>query len=227
MTDPRPDNAALDPAAVNRSRLVLLLIAGIPVIMILAATWLWYFVARGELDLVGTLGTANNGELLDPPQQIAGLAPVDQAGNRFDFTAGEPRWTLLVPAPGACDAACEHRLYLTRQIHVAMGKEFNRLRRAWVGSASVAGTPLAVETLSDGKPAPAGFRDYLYREQIGLLTLRAGDGRLREFFPRLAAQPDSWYLVDPAGWVMMAYDGDVGYKDVISDLKFLLKNSNG
>ncbi|MFT4825767.1 MAG: hypothetical protein ACI9J0_003701, partial [Cryomorphaceae bacterium] len=31
----------------------------------------------------------------------------------------------------------------------------------------------------------------------------------------------------PAGWIMMSYDGKVGYKGVISDLKFLLKNSSG
>jgi hypothetical protein len=25
-------------------------------------------------------------------------------------------------------------------------------------------------------------------------------------FPELPARPDSWYLMDPAGWVMMRYD---------------------
>ena len=33
--------------------------------------------------------------------------------------------------------------------------------------------------------------------------------------------------MDPNGWVMMRYDSSVDYKDVIADLKFLLKNSNG
>ena len=45
----------------TNNRMVLLLIAGVPLIMILSATWLWYFVVRGDLDLVGTLGTANRG----------------------------------------------------------------------------------------------------------------------------------------------------------------------
>ena len=34
----------------NNNRLVLLLIAGIPVTMILAASWLWYFVVEGDLE---------------------------------------------------------------------------------------------------------------------------------------------------------------------------------
>ena len=48
----------------TNNRMVLLLISGIPLIMILAATWLWYFVARGDLDLVGMMGTANRGALV-------------------------------------------------------------------------------------------------------------------------------------------------------------------
>jgi hypothetical protein len=31
---------------IRKNRMMLLLIAGIPVTMILAASWLWYFVAR-------------------------------------------------------------------------------------------------------------------------------------------------------------------------------------
>ena len=46
----------------NNGRIILLLIAGLPVTMILAASWLWFFVQRGDIDLIGAIGTANNGE---------------------------------------------------------------------------------------------------------------------------------------------------------------------
>ncbi len=49
--------------AESQSRLILLLIAGTPVVIILAASWLWYFVIQGNLDLVGSIGTSNNGKL--------------------------------------------------------------------------------------------------------------------------------------------------------------------
>ena len=45
--------------------------------------------------------------------------------------------------------------------------------------------------------------------------------------PEGQLQANAWYLVDPSGWVMMRYSADVNYKDVIGDLKFLLKNSGG
>ena len=59
----------------GQGRIVLLLIAGIPLTMILAASWLWYFVANGDLDLVAALGTANNGELVTPPRDLQQLPP--------------------------------------------------------------------------------------------------------------------------------------------------------
>jgi hypothetical protein len=45
--------------------------------------------------------------------------------------------------------------------------------------------------------------------------------------PERHVAENAWYLVDPSGWVMMRYASEVNYKDVIGDLKFLLKNSGG
>ena len=42
----------------SRNRMVMLLIGGIPLTIILVATWLWFFVVRGDLDLIGIVGTA-------------------------------------------------------------------------------------------------------------------------------------------------------------------------
>ncbi|TXS92659.1 hypothetical protein FVW59_07755 [Parahaliea aestuarii] len=207
--------------------MVLLLIAGLPVTMILAATWLWFFVVKGNLDIVGMLGTANRGQLVQPPRQLAeaGLTQVD--GSAFDFAALELQWTFVVANESAsCDAACEHLLYLTRQIHLAMGKEYNRIRRFYVSDVVPADTRLEVDHLSDGHPLPANFAGYLQREHGEMRVLQGDTGQMRSLFAEHASAPDSWYLVDPAGWIMMRYDDSVSYKDVIADLKFLLKNSS-
>ena len=209
-------------------RAVLLLIGGIPVTMILLATWLWYFVAKGDLDLVGMLGTANRGELVQPPRQLDDVALLDDAGLPVAYADLEPRWSLLVPAAGPeCAADCEQRLYLTRQIHIAMGKEFKRIRRLYVSDTAVADTTLAVPELSDQTPAPAEFDDYLGREHRGMKSMVLPGDAYPALFAEQLNEPSTWYLVDPAGWIMMAYDSSVPYKDVISDLKFLLKNSGG
>lgn len=212
----------------NRNRAVLLLIGGIPVTMILVATWLWYFVVEGDLDLVGMLGTANRGTLVQPPRQLNDFNLSDQAGQDAQIGEMEPRWTMLVPGvTGECDAACEKSLYITRQIHIAMGKGFNRLRRFYVSEASLTDTRFTVTVLSDQRPPPDDFAQYLDTEHRGLKALVLATGGYQALFPEHTADPSTWYLMDPAGWIMMSYNSEVPYKDVISDLKFLLKNSGG
>jgi hypothetical protein len=211
----------------NKNRMVLLLIAGIPLTMIFAATWLWYFVVHGDLDLIGTMGTANSGSLVQPPRQIDDSELSEQTGHPFKYADLEPKWTLLIPSSGPdCTPDCERSLYVTRQIHVAIGKEFNRLRRLYVGSAPVDQTVLAVDALTDGQPAPAGLADLLSREHRGIGTATADPAAFSALFGEYLQDPSTWYLVDPAGWIMMSYNSEVHYKDVITDLKFLLKNSS-
>ena len=210
----------------TNNRMVLLLVAGIPVTMILGATWLWYFVVRGDLDLVGSLGTANRGALVQPPRQIDEASLTTADGAAFAYAEAEHRWTMVVPAvAGRCDSICESNLYLTRQIHIAMGKDFNRLRRVYAGEAAPGETQLTSSELSDGRPAPASFEEFLAQEHKGLQPVVLAPGDFGQLFAEAGTDPSTWYLVDPAGWIMMSYNQDLSYKDVISDLKFLLKNS--
>ena len=212
----------------TNSRMVMLLIGGIPVTIILAATWLWYFVAQGQLDLVGMIGTANRGTLVQPPRKLDEYAIHEASGTAVKYADLEPRWTMLIPlAGGRCDQACETSLYVTRQIHIAMGKEFNRLRRLYLSDVPAAQTVLDVAQLSDGHPTPDNFASYLLNEHHGMQDLLLSSDNLQALFPELQADRRTWYLVDPEGWVMMSYNEQVSYKDVIADLKFLLKNSGG
>ena len=210
------------------NRMVLLLIGGIPVTVILAATWLWFFVARGELDLVSVLGTANRGTLVQPPRQLDEYELRDASGAVVKLSDMEPRWSMVIPVTGGrCDESCEKTLYLTRQIHVAMGKEFNRLQRLYISDHSARDTQLAVAKLSDDHPAPRDFTQYLATEHHGLQALALPSASYTTLFPEHQTDQSTWYLMDPAGWIMMSYNDQVSYKDVIADLKFLLKNSGG
>ena len=205
--------------------MVLLLIAGIPVTMILTATWLWYFVVQGDLDLVGVLGTANRGTLVQPPRQLDDSNWTD-AGVEFKHADLEPKWAMLVAVPGVSAIRAANRiLYMTRQIHVAMGKDFNRIRRLVISETPPADTRLTSAQLSDERPAPGRFHALLRGDHRGSRTLTVQPGGYARLFPEYRVDPSTWYLVDPAGWVMMSYNSEIPYKEVISDLKFLLKNS--
>lgn len=219
--------AAAAERELTRGRMTLLLIAGIPVIVILASTWMWYYVSSGELDVVGVLGTSNRGDLVQPPRLALDADWVDQNGEPFSMSVPR-RWSIVVPQHGTnCDANCEQRLYQTRQIHMALGKALGRVQRVLVVDDDVSALALTVPELSDQRPMPDSFSEYLSTEQLGMTVWQASTESFGPMFREYLSQPDSWYLMDPAGWVMMRYDNSVSYKDVISDMKFLIKNSNG
>ena len=216
----------------GQGRAVLLLIAGVPLTMILAASWLWYFVIQGDLDLVGAIGTANNGQLITP-RSIRDVALVDDTGAPLAWSDLDPRWTLVVANQGMlCDQACERRLYTTRQIHVALGRDFNRVRRAFVTASALADMRVAVPTEPlPGWPEGAGddFRNYLMSAHNNIVALAAQPAQFDLLFQQAdqVSPAAGWYLVDPAGWVMMYFPDALDYKAIITDLKFLLKNSGG
>lgn len=208
-------------------RAILLLIAGLPVTMILASTWLWFFVERGEIDIVGVLGTANSGELLPEPMNIRALEFEASDGTSVSLSSIEPKWTLLLVNDGStCDAVCDELLYLTRQIRIAIGRDYQRTQRLLVVDTPIAGIQAIGEAAgsagaTDGQ---AALGSELEREHADLMVWRREN---QAVVPEGQLQANAWYLVDPSGWVMMRYSADVNYKDVIGDLKFLLKNSGG
>ena len=204
----------------NNGRIILLLIAGLPVTMILAASWLWFFVERGDIDLIGAIGTANNGELLADPVNITETRFSTPDGESLVFGDIEPKWTFLLVNNGdRCDAVCEESLYLTRQIHIAIGKDFHRIQRVLVTDTASDST----ELVSEG----SNLASHLEAEHRRLRALTADQDTLASITPSGTMNEPAWYLVDPAGWVMMRYPNDLNYKAVITDLKFLLKNSGG
>jgi hypothetical protein len=210
----------------NNGRMVLLLIAGIPLTMILAATWLWFYVAKGDLDLVGALGTANRGILVSPPRQFDEV-PMFSEGAPSKYAELEPKWTLVVPwSGGSCNATCENTLYTTRQIHVAIGKNFNRIRRFYVSDTPVTDTSLTAPQPSADRPLAQNFLQYLETAHRGLKIFQLEEESFPLLFQEWQDDPSTWYLIDPRGWIMMSYNKDTPYKDVIADLKFLLKNSS-
>ena len=225
-------------------RAVLLLIAGLPVTMILAATWLWYFVERGDIDVVGALGTANSGAILSNPANIGSRLFTDSDGSETSLDALEPKWTFMVVNSGeTCDATCSELLYLTRQIRIAIGRDFHRIQRVMMVDVPADAIRIRASTSAEGAQEPieggavteaidnastiaaAGetpLLDAIESEHPDVSVWQAGS---EPVVPERHAADSAWYLVDPSGWVMMRYSSEVNYKDVIGDLKFLLRNS--
>lgn len=200
-----------EPKARNNRRVPAIILGSLLVVMLIS-TLLFRAAVKGDIDLPALLGTKNNGVLIQPPQPIAGLPLLDANGGSFEFSKQPKQWTLLIPVAAHCEKQCEDTLYLTRQIHIALGKHSSRVRRYL----------LATEW-----PLDAGF-ERLLEQHPKLTIVRTGRGEFDRFFAKANLQPlrDQHYLlVDPDGWVMMHYRPNQDGKEVIQDLKFLLTNS--
>ena len=213
----------------QQGRRVLLLIAGIPLSMMLAATLLWWAVAEGQFDIVGAVGTANHGELIVPPKSVSQRTFSDDGDADLLWEDLPLKWHFLVVHRGdVCEAACQEQLYQTRQIHIALGKEFNRVGRVvltdlpadLIAVTSAAEAPSAAASTFDGT-----FADWMAAEHAGVTALTLPAAEIEQLMPTTLGAGGHWYVVDPAGWIMMRVANDLYYKDVISDLRFLLKNS--
>jgi len=133
----------------------------------------------------GAGSSGNYGELI-PPRPVAGpLAPL------------KGKWVLVTFDVAACDALCEKKLYVVRQVRRAQGKESDRIERLWV-------------VTDAGKPKPE------------LLAAIEGSHVVTG---QLDFQGADIYLVDPLGNLMMRFPGEPDPKKMIKDLQRLLKYS--
>jgi len=120
----------------------------------------------------------------------------------------EKRWQLLVSAPGSCEADCQQLVYLARQIQIGLGRDAGRASHA----------------LSSAQPLDGVYTAKLAREYPQLQRYPLDLPAFRKAVPGLDA-PRLW-IVDPHGNLVLRYGAEVNGKDLLNDLRHLLKLSN-
>ena len=138
-------------------------------------------------------------------------SPPAVAGGPLPARDWRQRWQLLVVGwQAGCPEPCRQSLYLSRQVHIALGREAGRLHRVYV----------------DLHEEPAVARE-LVASFPGLEWHTAGladwERRTAALEPK-ARLPGSVFVVDPQGFMLMYYTPSHDGHDMLSDLKFLLRN---
>jgi cytochrome oxidase Cu insertion factor (SCO1/SenC/PrrC family) len=142
-------------------------------------------------------GTTNKGELIQPPLVLQDSG-VETSG-----------WLLLYPSGPSCDEVCEERLYVIRQVNKALGKDSRRVKRALLVTGDAL-RPKFEKLLSSRFPQMTTY--------FGLSATLAQNN--------VAVDQGFVYLMDPLGNVMMRYSAERTGKEMLADLKHLLKFSN-
>jgi hypothetical protein len=143
-------------------------------------------------------GRSYHGELIGNGQSRADLG----------VQADEQRWQLLVTAPKECAVDCQQLVYLARQVQIGLGRDAGRASHA-IATAQPLGTDY------DAKLT----REYpqLQRYPLDVSTFNKTTGD--------KAVPQLW-IIDPHGNLVLRYDPSVKGKDLLNDLRHLLKLSN-
>jgi hypothetical protein len=156
-------------------------------------------------------GRTNYGALIEPQRPLPALTLRRLDGTALPATSLRGSWLMVQVDGGACDAACEKKLWQMRQVRLTTGKDADRVRRVWL---IVDDAPLATAVI---------------REFDGTLFLRARSDEVAAFLP-LPAEPsarlaDHIWLIDPLGNLMLRWPRDADPNRMKKDLIKLLKAS--
>jgi hypothetical protein len=182
--------------------LLLLAVCAAPVI----ASYLAYYVFHFE-------GQSAFGQLVQQ-RPLPALTATTLDGASVALPSLKGQWLLVSVASGACDAACEQRLYLQRQMREALGKDKERVDWVWL--------------VSDAQPVRAALAPALHQATV----LRIPEAQVAAWLAPAAGHQltEHLYLVDPLGNWMMRFPASMdvaGAAKARRDLERLLRASAG
>lgn len=201
---PVPQDIAANAANTRMGRwkmLLVLLVCAAPVV----ASYVTYYLIRPE-------ARQNFGTLTDPQRPLPDMQAVAMEGKQTNLRALKGQWLLISVAGGACDAQCQHHLYMQRQLREGLGKEKDRVDWVWLVSDDAAIAPSLMPALATAT------------------VLRVPSAQLQTWLQPAqgAALQDHLYVVDPLGNWMMRFpahiDADQAPK-VKRDMERLLRAS--
>jgi len=199
-----PDAAARRTTLGRLKMLAVLAVCAAPVV----ASYFTYFVIRPE-------GRTNHGTLIQPTRTMPALALADLEGRAVDAAALRGQWLLVHVGPALCDAACEKRLFVQRQLREMLGRDRDRLDKVWLVTDGTAGPPLA-PALRAALEAPPATRVLRAEAAAVAAWLAPEAGRRIE---------EHLYLVDPMGEWMLRWPADAEPSRIKRDLERLLRAS--
>ncbi len=198
--NPDSGTAGIPAAQVRRNRLLLLVLWMVPLGLMVLAGLAYWLQQQGLLEV----GSKNRGHLIQPPVQLADIPRRDSADTLASVWS--KKWSIVFRGDANCTGACAEDLHLTRQVHVRLDKDANRVQRIYLHD-----QPALSAELQGVIEADHPYLDVIATASLAQLDAVAADAR--------------FILVDPDGWAMMAYDSSHQGEDLLVDLKHLLKFS--
>lgn len=158
-------------------------------------------------------GMSNHGELIVPPRPIVDLSLIDPINaDRKESLHG--KWSMVYVAR-SCDKLCVDNVYRMRQIHIAMDKHSLRVQK------------VLLLTQQHANELPDLLVNYAGQQVINtdLLDTNALLDKFRLTSSDNPLEAGRIYIIDPLGNLMMSFEPDANPRDIMQDLKKLLRAS--
>ncbi len=156
----------------------------------------------------------NRGEILNPIVHIEDFELKNENGELIAKEELTYKWRLVSFLSSECNTECQARLFDTRQIHKALGKNQHRIMRMFVHL----------------EPAGEALKKLIEETHPGVIHVY-GDAEMitkvlaKNIRSDAAINNNETYIMDPMGNVMMRFTQDQPNKDFLYDLRKLLKAS--
>ena len=187
---------------------LVLLVCAAPVIL----SYLTYYVIRPEAKSV-------HGELIEPMRDLPDVKVLQADGGELNLMDLKGQWLLISVDSGACDKACQERLYIQRQLIVSLGKEQDRVEWVWL--------------IRDQRAIPNEIKPGLAQARVLRVSQEVLDAWLSREVSKAGVQSealeDYFYLVDPMGQLMERFKAGADKASatgVKKDLERLLRASS-
>ena len=160
-------------------------------------------------------GAVNHGELLQPARPIQDVSLQTLDGERLNFSRLHKKWTMLYFEGPECSDVCRENLRKMRQVHLAQGKDVDRVQRVFV--------------VTNAAP-PGGLREVL-QENPDMKVLTGSAENIKKLagqFGLPAGTPFALhriYVLDPLGNFIMSYSPSADPNGIRKDFNRLLKIS--
>ncbi|MBK8961186.1 MAG: SCO family protein [Proteobacteria bacterium] len=210
MSIQAPREANANGAAVPRNQftlVALILLCGLPFV------GAWLLLSYPQLR---PQGHSQHGTLYEPVVPLAATEFVDLKGQRFGLEALQGKWTLAWLGTTPCDARCDVPLGTLQRVRRALSEDANK--------AQVVGV-LTVP------PADAAWRARMEDDTLTRIiagpeqALQALVGQMRPGTEIEAARA-AYFLIDPRGNLVLSYAPNVEYKDILADLRHVIRYVN-
>jgi len=203
MTEQTVTNSTVKNATSKKSPFALWMLMLTFAVPIVAAYTYFFF---GDRD-----STSNHGDFIVPVIDIEALRLQDKENNTIPREGLTHKWRMIYIVGKNCNDSCNKGLYHMRQLNIALGKNQGRFQHMMIHTDAM----------------DNDFEQLVKTEHQAALHSYASMEALIKIFPSIETgiPPDSIYIMDPIGNIMMRFNSEISPKFILKDLNRLLKIS--